>query len=127
MAQAYTIGRRETCSIRFFRIVSQPMMAAAPGLIGRTRGSGHCERGDMKLNLIILSLAGAVLLAGCGIHLLPAPEDQSRLALACETTRCDCEPPKEIMAFSTPPSEPVQWRPEGTAFCREGLLLTRLP
>jgi hypothetical protein len=101
--------------------------AAASGRHPRTRSSGACERGDMKLSLIILSLAGAVLLAGCGIHLFPAPEDQTRLALACETVRCDCEPPKKVMTFSTPPVQPVQWRPEGAAFCPEGLLLTRLP
>jgi hypothetical protein len=81
----------------------------------------------MKLNLAIVLAAGGLCLAGCGIHLVDPPEDQSRLALACETVRCDCEPPKKVMTFSTPPTKPVQWRPEGTAYCPEGFLLTRLP
>jgi hypothetical protein len=81
----------------------------------------------MKLNLAIVFLAGSLPLAGCGFHLVDAPEDQSRLALACETVKCDCEPPKKIMTFSTPPTKPVEWRSEGTAFCPEGFVLTRLP
>jgi hypothetical protein len=80
----------------------------------------------MKQSLIVLSLAGAVSLAGCGFHLVDAPGDQTQLALACETVKCDCEPPKKVMTFSTPPVEPVQWRPEGTAFCNEGFVLTRV-
>ena len=80
----------------------------------------------MKRSLIVLSLAGAVLLTGCGFHLVDAPGDQGQLAYACETIKCDCEPPKKVMTFSTPPVEPVQWRPEGTAFCNEGFLLTRV-
>lgn len=79
----------------------------------------------MKLNLVLVSMTIGVALAGCGFHLTDPPEDQSRLALACETTKCDCQPPKPAFSFSTPPSEPVRWRPDGAAYCREGWLLNR--
>jgi hypothetical protein len=79
----------------------------------------------MKLNLVAVAAAG-LLLQGCSFGFNDPPPDQSRLALACETAKCDCRPPKSGFSLSTPPSEPVQWRPDGSAWCREGLLLNRV-
>jgi hypothetical protein len=77
----------------------------------------------MKLNLVI---AAALLLAGCSLRLIDPPESQERLSLACETARCDCRSPKSSFSFAAQTVEPVQWRGDGSASCREGLLLGRV-
>jgi hypothetical protein len=79
----------------------------------------------MKPNLV--AVAAGLLLQACSFGLNDPPPDPSRLALACETAKCECRPPKSGLSFFPPPSEPVQWRSDGSAGCREGLLLNRVP
>jgi hypothetical protein len=80
----------------------------------------------MTLKPAIALVLVAFGLAGCGIHLLPQPEDQGRLAFACETAQCDCHAPRSAIPFSSDTVKPVQWRPDGSAFCPEGMLLGRV-
>jgi len=78
----------------------------------------------MKLNLVIT--ATALLLAGCSLRLTDPPESQERLSLACETAKCDCRSPQSSFSFATQTVDPVQWRNDGSAYCRKGLLLGRV-
>jgi len=48
------------------------------------------------------------------------------VSLACEMVKCECRPPKSSWSLSDAPGQPVQWRHDGSAYCRQGLSLTRL-
>jgi len=73
---------------------------------------------------IVLGLAVGLVLAGCS-WVNPPIENQARLALACETVRCECRLPQSRFVFSKAPPEPIVWRSDGSASCREGYLLSR--
>jgi len=47
---------------------------------------------------------------------------QERLAFACEVQKCRCVVEEKSM-FSPARYAPVQWRPDGAAFCPEGQYL----
>ena len=67
----------------------------------------------------ILSLLVLGLVAGCAAA---AEKENTKLSLACQMSRCDCA--SDVLALFN--SEPVQWKPDGTASCREGYHLRRL-
>jgi hypothetical protein len=65
-------------------------------------------------------------LAGCSLwEEKPAPRPDD-LALACEVTRCECRAPQSAWSFRDNPGKPVLWRTDGSAYCADGLALTRL-
>lgn len=59
------------------------------------------------------------LLAGCAGA---AEKEAARLALACQLSKCDCV----SNSFTVFDSEPVLWKPDGSASCPEGYHLRRL-
>jgi hypothetical protein len=65
----------------------------------------------------------AFALVGCGSS---AGDDPGNLSLACEMVKCECRPPKSSWSLSEAPGQSVEWRADGSAYCREGLALTRL-
>jgi hypothetical protein len=67
----------------------------------------------------------ALLLAGCGVF-GDAPEDQARLALACEVAHCHCIAPRGGIFDSSTTEQAVAWRADGSAYCPTGFLLSRL-
>jgi hypothetical protein len=80
----------------------------------------------MRSTFLLVPTALALALGGCSaFSVFSSPDpDQAQLALACETSHCDCRPPKKL-SLRAQPSEPVQWRSDGSAFCRPGWLLNR--
>jgi hypothetical protein len=59
------------------------------------------------------------VLAGCSAV---AEKEAERLSLACQFSRCDCVS-SAVLFFD---SEPVVWKADGSASCREGYHLRRL-
>ena len=59
------------------------------------------------------------LLPGCAAE---AENESAKLSLACETLKCDCA--SDFMTLFD--SEPVIWKPDGSASCPEGYHLRRL-
>jgi hypothetical protein len=76
----------------------------------------------MKLSLWLFP-ALAFALFGCGSS---GVNDPGNLSFACEMVKCECRPPKSSWSLSEAPGQPVQWRHDGSAYCRQGLSLTRL-
>jgi hypothetical protein len=76
----------------------------------------------MKLPIWLFP-ALAVATVGCGSSSGDGP---GNLSLACETVKCECRPPKSSWSLSNAPGQPVEWRADGSAYCREGLTLTRV-
>jgi hypothetical protein len=70
---------------------------------------------------VVLSLL--LLLAGCATR--PAIEDQTRLASACQVTKCRCAGERTSI-FREAPTAPLKWRRDGSAYCEEGLHLERV-
>jgi hypothetical protein len=66
----------------------------------------------------------AFALSGCGYF--SGTGDPGNLSLACEMVKCECRPPKSTWSLSDAPARPVEWRHDGSAYCRQGLSLTRL-
>jgi hypothetical protein len=71
-----------------------------------------------------LSPALAFVLFGCGFF--SSANDPGNLSLACEMVKCECRPPKSSWSLREAPPRPVEWRADGSAYCREGFALTRL-
>jgi hypothetical protein len=71
---------------------------------------------------LLIAAAGVAMVVAC----LPRREieDQSRLSLACEVTKCSCIA-QEHSAFRKTETRPVQWRRDGSAACPEGFYLAR--
>ena len=67
----------------------------------------------------VLSSIVIGILGGCTAA---AEKEAERLSLACQLSRCDCV----SGAFVFVNSEPVVWKPDGSASCREGYYLRRL-
>jgi hypothetical protein len=88
-------------------------------------------RAPAMMRRLVFALVALSPLAGCGTSGpsgssdTPSP-DQANLALACEVARCECRPPTSALSFTTVRPDPVQWRPDGTAYCREGYQLSRV-
>jgi hypothetical protein len=96
----------------------------------RKRGREECElrrRVPQSLRMIgwLIGAAIAGPLAGCS-WVDPPVEPQARLALACETVRCECRIPQSRFTFSKAPPAPIVWRSDGSASCPEGYLLSRV-
>lgn len=68
----------------------------------------------MRGRLTIAALG--VLLAACQREAIP------ELALACQTTKCNCVPATVTYPARAEPV-PVQWHPNGDAYCPEGYVL----
>jgi len=82
-------------------------------------GQDEPNSGDPPMPRTILSILVLGLVAGCAAA---AEKETAKLSLACQMSRCDCA--SDVMAiFDT---EPVQWKSDGTASCREGYHLRRL-
>lgn len=75
--------------------------------------------GSKRANMAALSVLLGGVLAGCTAA---AEKEAERLSLACEFSRCDCVS-NSFLFFD---SEPVVWKPDGSASCREGYHLRRL-
>jgi hypothetical protein len=80
---------------------------------------------------LVFALVALSPLAGCSTLGLGSgsdtpSSDQANLALACEVARCECRPPNSALSFTTVKPDPVLWRPDGTAYCREGYQLSRI-
>jgi hypothetical protein len=54
------------------------------------------------------------------------PEDQARLASACELTKCRCVGERTSVFRNNAPTAPVRWRSGGGASCDAGLHLERV-
>jgi len=69
---------------------------------------------------------GRGLLLGLALGLLGCASEvekqSTKLSLACEVTKCDCA--SDFMTLFD--SQPVQWKPDGSASCPEGYHLRRL-
>jgi hypothetical protein len=75
--------------------------------------------GDPPMPRATLSLLVLGLVAGCAAA---AEKENAKLSLACQMSRCECA--HDVMAlFDT---QPVQWKPDGSASCPEGYHLRRL-
>jgi hypothetical protein len=71
--------------------------------------------------ILVLGLTGCSTLGfGDG-----APK-RADLAMACQVSRCECRAPRSAFSFTSDKPEPVQWRSDGTAYCREGYELSRV-
>jgi hypothetical protein len=66
------------------------------------------------LSALVIGILGGCTAAG--------EKEAERLSLACEFARCDCVS-STLLFFD---SEPVVWKPDGSASCREGYNLRRL-
>jgi hypothetical protein len=64
----------------------------------------------------------AILIGILGGCTATAEKEAERLSLACQLSRCDCV----SGTFLFLDSEPVVWKPDGSASCREGYYLRRL-
>ena len=74
-----------------------------------------------------LLLVLAIGLSGCSsLGLSQEPPSQASLAMACQVSRCECRTPRSTFSFLPDKPEPVQWRSDGTAYCREGYQLGRV-
>ncbi len=69
-----------------------------------------------------MRLPAFALLASGVAACAPSTESQERLALACEVKKCRCVIQAASM-FSVARFAPVQWKPDGSAFCAEGQYL----
>lgn len=69
--------------------------------------------------LLLVTLAAASVL-GC-----TSDEDPDRLSGACQMQRCVCAAASWSPA-SAGGDVPVRWRPDGSAYCPDGLVLKRL-
>ena len=74
------------------------------------------------MNRHLLPLLSLLPLAGCMSK--PVVEDQTRLASACQVTKCQCVGEKTSM-FRTPPTADLKWKRTGDAYCEEGFHLER--
>lgn len=68
---------------------------------------------------IVLSVIAIGLLVGCSAA---AEKEAANLSLACQLSKCDCISNTFLFADT----EPVQWKADGTAHCRDGYHLRRL-
>ena len=71
---------------------------------------------------IIRTLVAAGLLAGCATA---PPETQETLSLACQLSACTCQPLQQSLWSTKPDVKPVEFRPDGGAFCPRGYRLER--
>ena len=67
----------------------------------------------------IFSILILGLITGCAGE---AEKEATTLSLACEMSKCDCV--SDVLAFFD--TEPVQWKPDGKAYCPKGYHLRRL-
>ena len=76
------------------------------------------ERGRNAMRPLFLMAIIPMLLAAC------AERDESKLdlTLACQLTKCICAGPDRLFLERDEP-EPVLWRENGDAYCRDGLKL----
>jgi len=74
----------------------------------------------MKLPIWLFPAVAFALLGCTGAN------DPVNLSLACEMVKCECRPPKSSWSLSDAPGRPVEWRHDGSAYCRQGLSLTRI-
>ncbi len=76
------------------------------------------ERGRNAMRPLFLMAIIPMLLAAC------AERDESKvdLTLACQLTKCICAGPDRLF-FERDEPEPVLWRQNGDAYCRDGLEL----
>ncbi|MBK8209571.1 MAG: hypothetical protein IPK78_05930 [Rhodospirillales bacterium] len=70
--------------------------------------------------LLVIVTVGAASAAGC-----TTDDDLERLSGACQTQRCVCAAASWSPA-SAGGDVPVRWRPDGSAYCPDGLVLQRL-
>jgi hypothetical protein len=70
----------------------------------------------------LIPLLSLLLLAGCMSK--PVVEDQTRLASACQVTKCRCVGETASM-FHNPSTADVRWKRGGDAYCEEGFHLER--
>ena len=96
-------------------------LSAPEGPEGR-RGESWDDRGRLVGWLIAAGLVAG--LSACS-WVNPPIEPQARLALACETVRCECRIPQSRFVFSKAPPVPIVWKSDGSASCPEGYLLSR--
>lgn len=67
----------------------------------------------------LVALAGMLVLAACGA----SPQLERRIEGACETMKCACVQPNNNF-FADDVSRPVKFRPNGSAYCDPGQILT---
>jgi hypothetical protein len=75
--------------------------------------------GEPPMQRAILSTLILGLLSGCAAAI---EKETAKLSLACEVSKCDCA--SNFMTLFD--SQPVQWKPDGTAYCPEDYHLRRL-
>jgi hypothetical protein len=68
------------------------------------------------------AIALPLLLSGCETHVAPDP----RLALACQTTACECVTAVRRVGFK-PVTTEMLWRPNGDAYCPADFVLQIKP
>ena len=59
------------------------------------------------------------LLSGCAEQ---AAKESAKLSVACQITKCDCA--SDFMTLFD--SQPITWKPDGTASCPDGYHLRRI-
>jgi len=89
-------------------------LTPVPGFIAEAiRGA------EKRMQRAVLSAIVIGVLAGCTGA---AEKEAAQLSLACQMQRCDCI----SNTFLFVDSEPVLWKLDGTAYCRDGYHLRRL-
>jgi hypothetical protein len=68
------------------------------------------------------AIALPLLLSGCETHVAPDP----RLALACQTTACECVAAGQRIGRK-PATAEMLWRPNGDAYCPPDFVLQIKP
>jgi hypothetical protein len=70
-----------------------------------------------------LPIALVLLVTACSTE--PPTEDQSRLASACQLTKCRCVA-EQTSVFRVAATDTVKWQRDGAAFCDPGFHLERV-